>query len=139
MKVAIWILVLILCTTLVRGMSKRNRVPPNTANLIQSPGDLSTFPAFPLSSSFFPIAGLFEITTAGGSLFRGGIQQLEAFRYQINQINGNSSFLRDYDIVYSIYDAQDLSSVALSSAINILGSNFTAVVGSCRFFHAFIF
>jgi hypothetical protein len=105
--------------------------------LVQDPKDLSIFSLYDLSSSVFPLGGLFELTSSiDGVVIPASIQRLEAFRAQISAINANlvkdengQPLLPNTDITYSVYDVQLSSSSAVSAAINLYNANFTAVIG----------
>lgn len=70
------------------------------------------------------------MTTPEGRSFAGGIQRLEAFRYQIEVINANLDWLASFKLIYSIFDSQEYTSAAFSAAINALSLGIPSVVGT---------
>ena len=107
------------------------------SNLVQNPNDLTVFPVYDLHSNVYPIGGMFSLTSSlDGLVIPASIQRMEAFRCQIAAINqgkvldnNGNVILKDTTIAYSIYDTQLSASAAVSSAINLLGANFTSVIG----------
>lgn len=86
-----------------------------------------------LSSSFFPIGGLIDISSPDDTPRFIGVHQVAAFQCAINHLNEQNNLLKNVTIVYDIIDTQDTPTGALAANIDMITFNSTiAIVGPAR-------
>lgn len=117
----------------------------STRNIIETihrvirPSRMITSPKFCKNSPFFYIGGLFYIanpTTGISAMDR--VEILEAFRYQIRQLNDEGVLLPNTTIVYNVIDTSFVQSDSLAASIDLLRLNITAIVGPPSSNEAFV-
>lgn len=83
-----------------------------------------------LSSSFFPIGGLIDISAPDDTPTFTGVHQVVAFQCAVDYLNEQNSLLTNVTIVYDIIDTQDSPREALAANIDMITFNNTiAIVG----------
>ena len=95
---------------------------------------LPKVPVYRIGSPFFPIAGFFPLSSGYFALpLFPGIQNALAFKYAISLINSDSSILPNVTLVYDIRNVGFTIDDCLSSAISVLESEITMIIGILMF------
>lgn len=126
-----FILCIILFCHAVHASVKADFPIPAGFGTVKEPQEEITFPTYQVNSSYFILGGLVSLTSSiSGRPVASAIQRLEAFRCTIKFVNTLPNFLGNTQVVYQVYDTQNMPSEATSAALTLVqNKNVISVIG----------